>query len=179
MADHDEALARATPLAQAFVRHEAGFAQLTTIDGRGYPVTRTMTAFLLDGWAVGTVQRRTHRRIGQWRQRPQTEVLWVGTPRVGATNENPHVFDLGMLPPRLVSVRGDAEVMPEEWTEEVYRREVTAQRARGHTRAPLRTPSEVAADLVGVRIRPFRVRLEGFGDGAQSFTFDPQQQGDI
>lgn len=179
MAEPDALLVRATLLAQEFVRHEAGFAQLTTIDGRGYPVTRTMTAFLLDGWAVGTVQRRAHRRIGQWRQRPQTEVLWVGTPREGATNENPHVFDLGMLPPRVVSVRGDAEVMPEEWTEEVYRREVTAQRARGHARAPLRTASEVAAELVGVRIRPARVRLEGFGAGAQSFTFDPQQQGDI
>lgn len=179
MADHDDVLAHTTLLARAFVRDEAGFAQLTTVDGRGYPVTRTMTAFLLGGWAVGTVQRRAHRRIGQWRRHPQTEVLWVGTPREGATNENPHVFDLGMLPPRVVAVRGDAEVMPEEWTEEVYRREATAQRARGHTRAPLRTPSEVAADLVGVRIRPFRVRLEGFGDGAQSFTFDPQQQGDI
>jgi hypothetical protein len=178
MADTDRAQSRAALLAQRFVHDEASFAQLTTVDGRGYPVTRTMTAFLLEGWTVGTVQRRAHRRLGQWRQHPQTEVLWVGTPRPGATNQNPHVFDIGRLPPRVVSVRGDAQIMPEEWTEQVYRRAVTAQRALGHTRAPLRSPAEVAAELVGVRIRPFRVRLEGFGDGAQSFTFDPQQQGD-
>ncbi|HET7400089.1 MAG TPA: hypothetical protein VFJ94_16360 [Intrasporangium sp.] len=170
-ADATEATARA--LAQRFVRDEAGFAQLTTLDARGYPVTRTMTAFLLDEWSVATVQRRGHRRIEQWRRRPQTEVTWVGSPRPGATNERPHVFDLGRLPPRVVAVRGEAVLMPPGWTEQVYRAAVTAQRARGNTRAPLRSPEEVAADLVGVLIRPVRVRLEGFGDGAQSFTFVP------
>lgn len=161
--------------ARLFVTEEAGFSQLTTTDARGYPVTRTMTAFLLDDWSVATVQRRTHHRIAQWRRRPQTEVLWVGPPREGATNDSPHVFDLGLLPPRVVAVRGDATPMSVEWTEEVYRAAVTRQRAQGHTRAPLRTPSQVADDLVGVWIRPTRVRLEGFGQGAESFTFTPAQ----
>jgi hypothetical protein len=178
MADGEQARARAALEAQRFVHEEAGFAQVTTVDRKGYPVTRTMTAFLLESWTVATVQRRAHRRLAQWRQHPQTEVLWVGIPRPGATNENPHVFDIGRLPPRVVSVRGDAEAMPEEWTEEVYRTAVSAQRTLGHFRAPLRSPAEVAAELVGVRIRPIRIRLEGFGDGAQSFTIDPQQQGD-
>lgn len=173
-----EQRSRAAMLAQRFVLDEAAFAQLTTIDARGYPVTRTMTAFLLEDWSVATVQRRGHRRVAQWQRRPQTEVVWVGRPRAGATNERPHVFDIGALPPRVVAVRGDAEVMPQDWTETVYRRAVTAQRAAGNDRAPLRTPEEVTAELVGVRIRPIRVRLEGFGDGAQSFTFDPPQQGD-
>lgn len=175
----DEQIASAAQLAQRFVLDEAAFAQLTTIDARGYPVTRTLTAFLLDDWSVATVQRRGHRRVSQWRRRSQTEVVWVGTPREGATNERPHVFDIGALPPRVVAVRGDAEVMPPAWTEQVYRRAVTAQRAAGNDRAPLRTPDEVATDLVGVRIRPIRVRLEGFGDGAQALTFDPPQQGEI
>ena len=38
--------------ARRFVLDEAGFAQLTTIDARGYPVTRTMTAFLQEDWSV-------------------------------------------------------------------------------------------------------------------------------
>ena len=174
----DEQTTRAALLAQQFIVDEVAFAQLTTIDARGYPVTRTMTAFLLADWSVATVQRRGHRRLAQWQRRPQTEVVWVGPPSAGATNERPHVFDIGALPPRVVAVRGDAELMPTDWTEEIYRRAVTAQRAAGNDRAPLRTPVEVAADLVGVRIRPIRVRLEGFGHGAQSFTFDPPQQGD-
>ena len=136
-----------------------------------------MTAFLLEDWGVATVQRRVHQRIRQWERRPQTEAMWVGTPRADATNERPHVFDIGRLPPRVVAVRGDAVVMGSDWTEDIYRRSVTAQRAAGNDRAPLRTVEEVAAELIGVLIRPARVRLEGFGHGAQSFTFDPPQQG--
>ena len=97
--------------ARRFVLDEAEFAQLTTIDARGYPVTRTMAAFLQEDWSVATVQRRLHRRLDQWRRNPRTEVVWTGTPRPGATNERPHVFDLNLLPPRLVAVRGDAQFM--------------------------------------------------------------------
>lgn len=174
----DDGLAGAAALARRFVDDDAGFAQLTTIGAGGYPVTRTMTAFLLEDWSVATVQRRGHRRIGHWRRSPQTEVLWIGSPRPGATNESPHVFDLGGLPPRVVAVRGDAQLMPPDWTEDVYRRAVTAQREAGHDRAPLRTPDAVTRELVGVRINPVRVRLEGFGDGAQTYTFDPHPQGE-
>lgn len=178
MPEPEELLARER--ARRFVLEEAGFAQVTTIDARGYPVTRTMTAFLDDDWGVATVQRRLHRRIGQWQRRPHTGVVWVGTPQDGAANERPHVFDLGLLPPRVVSIRGDARLMPAAWTEQVYRRAASAQRAAGHDRAPLRSPAEVAEELVGVLIRPVRVRLEGFGQGAQSFTFTPEapRQGD-
>lgn len=158
--------------AQQFAR-TAGFAQLTTVDASGHPVTRTMTAFLRPDWSVATVQRRGHRRIAQWRDRPQTEVRWSGAPSPAASNENPHVFDLGLLPPRVVAVRGDAHQMPAEWTEQIYREAVTSQRQQGHTRAPLRSAAAVERDLVGFLITPIRVRLEGFGAGAQSFTFTP------
>ncbi|MEQ4299976.1 hypothetical protein ABNF97_01065 [Plantactinospora sp. B6F1] len=154
-----------------FVRDEAGFAQVTTIDRQGFPVTRTMTAFLGDDWSVSLVQRRGHRRLGQWRRNPHTLVSWVGAAAPGATNERPHVFDLGLLPPRLVSVRGSAEFMPPEWTVDRYRRELDRQRGRGHTRAPQRTDAEAVEELAGVVIHPVRIRLEGFGVGAQSFTW--------
>ena len=104
--------------------------------------------------------------------------MWVGSPRAGVTNDRPHVFDIGRLPPRVVAIRGDAELMESAWTDAIYRRAATKQRAAGNDRAPLRTPDEVAAELAGVLIRPVRVRLEGFGDGAQSFTFNPERQGD-
>ncbi|MFZ5871354.1 MAG: hypothetical protein ACOYXW_12645 [Actinomycetota bacterium] len=169
----DDALARAQEAAQRFVSGEAGFAQVTTLDRRGYPVTRTMTAFLGADWSVSLVQRRAHARLAQWARDPRTLVAWVGTPAPGATNERPHVFDIGQLPPRVVAVRGDAELQPDEWTVRVYREHLDAQRARGFTRAPVRTDDEAARDLAGVVVRPVRVRLEGFGEGAQSFTFDP------
>jgi hypothetical protein len=158
--------------ARGFVLTEAGFAQVTTIDRRGFPVVRTTTAFLTDGWAVDLVQRRGHRRIAQWRRDPRTTVTWVGSPAPGATNDRPHVFDLSLLPPRVVSIRGTAEEMPAEWTVRRYVEELARLRARGGTRAPVRSPAQVEEELVGVRVHPVRVRLEGFGTGAESFTID-------
>jgi pyridoxamine 5'-phosphate oxidase-like protein len=162
--------------AREFVLTEAGFAQVTTIDRRGFPVVRTMTAFLSDGWAVDLVQRGGHRRIAQWRHDPRTTVTWVGSPASGVTNERPHVFDLSLLPPRVVSIRGTAEEMPPEWTARRYFEELVRLRARGGTRAPVRSPEQVEDELVGVRIHPVRVRLEGFGTGAESFTFDCREE---
>lgn len=159
-----------------FVWREAGFAQVTTLDRSGFPVGRTMTAFLEEDWTVSLVQRASHARIAQLRREPRALVTWIGTPAAGASNERPHVFDLGLLPPRAVFVRGRVEFMDEEWTEQRYRENVGRQRAAGHTAAPLRTPEQVAADLVGVRLVPRRIRLEGFGEGAQAFEWTENNQ---
>ena len=87
--------ARAEASALEFLRTEAGFAQVTTLDRQGYPVTRSMTVFPATDWTIGLVQRATHRRLAQWRAVPRTLVTWVGDPAPGMTNERPHVFDLG------------------------------------------------------------------------------------
>lgn len=157
--------------AMHFVLREAGFAQVTTLDRQGFPVGRSMTAFLAPDWSVSLVQRRTHARLAQIRRAPRVLVTWVGAPAPGATNSRPHVFDLGRLPARVVFVRGRAELMQADWTERCYRREVERQRALGHTAAPLRTREQVAEDLVGVRVHPHRVRLEGFGEEARAFEW--------
>ena len=161
--------------AQAFVIEEAGFAQVTTRDQWGFPVARTMTAFLQPDWSVDLVQRRSHTRLRQLQAEPRLLGTWVGAPRPGATNERPHVFDIGQLPPRAVLLRGTAAFMDDAWTMDRYLRHVGDQRAQGFDRAKLRDPEQVTADLVGVRVAPFRLRLEGFGEGAQSFdvTIDP------
>ncbi len=154
-----------------FVRGEAGFAQVTTIDRHGFPVGRSMTAFLNDDWSVDLVQRRSHARLAQLRRDPRTLVTWVGEPAPGATNERPHVFDIGRLPPRAVYVRGTARFMDDAATFACYSRHVTRHRAQGFTRAPLRDADQVRAELIGVHLEPYRVRLEGFGTGAQSFDW--------
>jgi hypothetical protein len=168
--------AQAQRHALAFVSTEAGFAQLTTLDRNGYPVTRTMTAFLSDDWSVALVQRRSHERLHQWQTNPRTQVSWIGPPSPKASNERPHVFDLGLPPPRFVSIRGTAEFMSDSWTVARYHEHLAKQRAAGHTKAPMRTSEQVVTDLVGVLIRPVKVRLEGFGSGAESFTFTPQRE---
>jgi len=157
--------------ALAFVHDEAGFAQVTTIDRHGFPVGRSMTAFLNDDWSVDLVQRRSHARLTQLRRDPRTLVTWVGEPAPGATNERPHVFDIGRLPPRAVYVRGTARFMDDATTVDCYARHVARQRAQGFTRAPLRDADQVLSDLAGVHLEPYRVRLEGFGAGAQSFDW--------
>lgn len=163
----DDVVARA----EAFVRQEAGFAQVTTLDAHGYPVSRSMTAFLADGFVVELVQRRVHRRLAQLSADPRLLTTWVGPPAPAASNERPHVFDLGRLPDRAVMVRGAAQVMDDDWTWEVYARHRAAHLARGADRAPARDRAQVAADLVGMRVVPYRVRLEGFGAGAQSYDW--------
>ena len=165
------ALAVARRAALSFVHDEAGFAQVTTLDRLGYPVLRTMTAFLNQDWSVDLVQRRSHRRLAQWSRDPRTLVAWVGSPAPGSTNEKPHVFDIGRLVPRTVSIRGRAELMPADWTVRCYTEHVNEQRQRGLTRAPVRSPDQVVEELAGVRVHPVRVRLEGFGREAQSFTW--------
>ncbi|NLG21197.1 MAG: hypothetical protein GX555_07160 [Actinomycetales bacterium] len=163
--------AQAEASALEFLRTEAGFAQVTTLDRQGYPVTRSMTVFPATDWTIALVQRATHRRLAQWRAVPRTLVTWVGDPAPGMTNERPHVFDLGRLPSRVVAVRGDAEFMDDDWTVRTYRQHLDEQRAAGHTEAPVRTDDQVRDELVGVLIRPVRVRLEGFGHGPQSFDW--------
>lgn len=161
-----------------FVLEEAGFAQLTTIDRDGFPVGRSMTAFLNEDWSVDLVQRRTHARLAQLRRDPHTLVTWVGDPAPGATNERPHVFDIGRLPSRVVFVRGTARFLDDERTVALYSAHVGKQRAQGFTRAPLRNPAQVISDLVGVHLEPRRVRLEGFGEGARSFDWTFPTDGD-
>ena len=157
--------------ARRFVLDEAGFAQLTTLDRAGCPVARSMTAFLEDDWSISLVQRRVHARIRQFERDDRALVTWVGTPAPDATNERPHVFDIGRLPPRAVFVRGRASFMGDTWTERCYREQVERQRALGHTGAPVRSAKAVADELVGVRLAAVRVRLEGFGEGAQAFEW--------
>jgi hypothetical protein len=60
-------------------------------------------------------------------------------------------------------------------TLEVFRKQTALHRSRGWTKAPERTDENIAAELVGVKINPVLVRVEGFGDGAASFSWDPRQ----
>ncbi|HEX5493709.1 MAG TPA: pyridoxamine 5'-phosphate oxidase family protein [Mycobacteriales bacterium] len=154
-----------------FLRAEAGFAQVVTVGRVGFPVGRTMGAPVNEDWSVDLVQRRVHRRLGQLRANPRLEITWVGPPAPGSVNDRPHVYDFGLLVPRVVFLRGVAEFRDADWTVDRYQRQTRINTARGYAQAPTRTPAEVARDLVGVHVRPVRVRAEGFGAGAQSFTW--------
>src|SRR5690606_10817713 len=58
----------------AFLREEARFAQLYTVDRQGFPVGRTVGAPINDDWSVDLVQRRVHRRLGQLARNPHLEI---------------------------------------------------------------------------------------------------------
>jgi hypothetical protein len=155
---------------------EAGFAQVFSINKAGYPVGRTMAAPIDDDFTVWLVQRKVHKRIGHWKRNPRTEVLWVGTPAPGSRNDSPHVYDRNLLVPRAVFLRGDAEFLDDAMLIDVFQRQTAIHRARGWTKAPQRTPENIVAELIGVRIRALQVRVEGFGQGAESFTWQPGAQ---
>lgn len=158
-----------------FLCDEAGFAQLITVNREGFPIGRTVGAVVGDDWTVDLVQRRSHRRLAQLRRNPNAELIWTGTPKPGARNDHPAVYDFGWQVPRCVFLRGVAEFMPPEWTVEQYRRRTDALLAKGFTRAPARTDEDVAAELTGVLVHPVRLRAEGFGDGAQSFDWTAKE----
>ena len=158
-----------------FLREEARFAQLYTVSGEGFPVGRTVGAPINDDWSVDLVQRRGHRRLRQLAGNPRLEIVWVGAPRTGSRNDHPAVFDYGWLVPRAVFLRGLAEPMDEEQTVSAYQRLRAPLLARGLSRAPDRSPQNVREALLGVHVRPLRVRAEGFGEGAEPFTWAAEE----
>lgn len=164
-------LAKVQQAVLTFLAREAGFAQVYTVNGDGFPVGRTMVAPVNDDWSVDLIQRRVHRRLAQLRRNPRVEITWVGTPALGSTNDHPHVYDWGLLVPRVVFLRGLAEFMGDEWTDQQYQRQSAIQRGKGLTKAPLRDAENVRAELVGIHVHPVQVRAEGFGTGPQSFTW--------
>jgi hypothetical protein len=159
----------------AFLKEEAGFAQVVSINRAGFPVARTMVAAISDDWSVTTVQRRVHKRLGQLRRNPRMEIIWTGTPAPDSINDRPHVYDTGLLVPRVVFLRGLAEFLDPEETIRRFRRQTAIFRDQGHFNAPERTDENIREELVGVYVRPLQVRAEGFGAGAQSFTWDVPQ----
>lgn len=154
-----------------FVRHEAGFAQVVTINHQGFPVGRTMVAPVEDDWSVYLVQRNVHRRIDQWRRHPATEIIWVGAPHRDNRNLAPHVYDWCVQVPRVVFLRGLARFLDTEELVAAYERQTRRNREAGRWLAPERDREEVVRDLVGVRIEPLQVRAEGFGPGPESLTW--------
>jgi hypothetical protein len=130
-----------------------------------------MGAPVNENWSVDLVQRGTHGRLRQLRRNPRLEIIWVGTPAPDSVNDRPHVYDFGLAVPRVVFLRGVAEFMDADWTVARYRRLTEVHRRKGQTKALDRTPDNVRAELVGIRVSPLQVRAEGFGAGAQSFTW--------
>ncbi|GAA4676797.1 hypothetical protein [Gordonia humi] len=155
--------------ARAFVQCEAGFAQVVTFDRLGEPIGRSTSAFLADDWTVEMVQRRVHRRNAQLERDPRVLVTWVGAPSPESVNDSPWTFDLGLTIPRAVFVRGTARLLDADQTWDAYLRHTERLRAAGHVRAPRRDRAEIDETMRGVRITPSRIRVEGFGDGAQAF----------
>jgi len=113
-----------------------------------------------------------HRRLDQIRRNPRMEIVWVGPARPDSVNDRPHVYDFGLEVPQVVFVRGLAELMTAEEMVATYDRQTTIQRAKGLTKAPLRSADQAREELVGIRVRPTQVRVEGFGVGATSFTWN-------
>lgn len=154
-----------------FLCEEAQFAQLFTVGAAGYPVGRSVGAPINDDWSVDLVQRRTHRRLRHIARHPYVEIVWVGSPRPGSRNDRPAVFDYGWLVPRAVYLRGLAQPLTDEETLAAYQRLRAPLLAAGLTRAPDRSPGDVRENLTGIHVRPVRLRVEGFGEGAESFTW--------
>jgi hypothetical protein len=161
-----------------FLREEAGFAQVVTVNAAGFPVGRTMGAPIADDWSVTLIQRNVHRRIGQLRRNPKLEIIWTAPPAPDSINDRPHVYDFGLAVPRVVFLRGLAHFLDPEETIARFRRQTALHLARGQTLAPEFSDEDVRQRLVGIHVRPLQVRAEGFGAGARSFTWTIESEAD-
>ena len=130
-----------------------------------------MVAPIQPDWSVVLVQRSVHKRLEQMKNNPHVEIVWVGTSVPGSVNDRPHVYDFGLLIPRVVFLRGLAEFMDEQAAAEAFQSQTIIQRAKGLTSAPMRSIENIKEELVGVRIVASQIRAEGFGTGAESFTW--------
>lgn len=154
-----------------FLIEEASFAQVVTVNRDGFPVGRSMVAPVDEDWSVPLVQRKVHHRIAHWRRNPATEIIWQGSPHRDNRNLFPHVYDLCVQVPRVVFLRGTAEFMDDDELAACYEAQSEGSRRAGRNLAPERNRQQVLEELVGVRIRPVRVRAEGFANGPESFTW--------
>ncbi len=164
-------LAKISEAAMRFVTQEAGFAQVYTVNREGFPVGRTMVAVLNPDWSVSLVQRKVHKRIGQLQRNPNVEILWLGDPSPDSVNDRPHVYDWGLAIPRAVFLRGRARFMSDDELVETFTTQTAIQRAKGLTKAPERDRWNILEELAGIVVDPVQVRAEGFGTGAESFTW--------
>ena len=164
-------LSEVAEAAMRFVVQEAGFAQVYTVNREGFPVGRTMVAVLNPDWSATLVQRKVHRRIGQLQRNPNVEILWLGEPAADSVNDRPHVYDWGLTIPRAVFLRGTARFMSDGELLETFITRTAIQRGKGLTKAPERDPENVLEELLGIVLQPVQVRVEGFGTGAESFTW--------
>lgn len=155
----------------AFLTQEAGFAQVCSISNEGFPVGRTVGAPVNADWSVDLIQRSVHRLLGQLRRNPRVDVIWLGSPAPESVDDRPHVYDFGLPVPRAVFLRAVAEFMDTEWTIEQFQPLTAIHRAREQVKAPERTVADIRAQLVGIRVRPVRVRREGSGAGAQDYAW--------
>ena len=154
-----------------FLMEEAGFAQVSSVNAQGFPVGRTMVAPINPDWSVTLVQRSVHKRLLHLRRNPRMEIIWTADPLPDSVNDRPHVYDYGLAVPRVVFLRGLAEFLDADETLVRYRAQTAANLAKGHDKAIERTDENVHQELVGIQVKPVQVRAEGFGAGAQSFTW--------
>lgn len=130
-------------------------AQLFTLDRDGYPAGRSVGVLLNDDWTVDCLADRTRGRALQAAANPRVAIMW----------------DDGAQPvPRVLFIRGDAEVQEGVPMLEAHRRRMDNFIRRGEPRSP-RAAEELLRHMVNIRITPRRIRIEGFGKGTESFDF--------
>ncbi len=132
-------------------------AQLFTLDPDGYPAGRTVGVLLNEDWTVDCLAERTRHRALQAAANPRVAIMWD---------------DGGQPVPRVLFIRGDAEIQDGPAMLEAHHRRMQNFVRRGEPRSP-RSAEELLRYMVNIRIHPRVIRIEGFGSGTQAFEFRP------
>jgi general stress protein 26 len=144
-----------------WLQTKAGFAQVYTINKDGFPTGRTMGAPVNDDWSVDLIQgNQGYDRVNQVRQNPKLEILWIDTRS-------------DQVVPKAVFLRGVGEVYEGDRVIEEYDRRWALNQQRGRARGEKRPADEVRRTLIGIKVRPERIRVEGFGEGSEVFIWKP------
>jgi general stress protein 26 len=142
--------------ALAFLQERMGFAQVHTVNEAGYPAGRTMGASINDDWTLDMIGPKGARRIDHVRNNGKVEVVWV---------------DNSTRIPKAVFLQGTGTVFEGDELVERYNRRMDINEARGRGRGPRQAPDVVRETLLGIHVKPVRVRVEGFGEGTEIFSW--------
>jgi hypothetical protein len=137
----------------------AGFCQVFTINRDGFPTGRTMGGPINADWSVDLIQGQTgFDRVNQVRANNRLELLWI---------------DTAERVPKAVFLRGTGEIYEGDRVVDEYNRRMERNASRGRPAAHVLSADEVKATLIGIKVTPVRIRVEGFGERSEVYAWNP------
>jgi hypothetical protein len=133
------------------------FAQMITIDARGFPTVRTLGGRLMPDWTVDIFTFKHFARLKHVRRTPRMAMMWLQPPEPGSSSRTP----------KLIAAKGTAEIIEGE----ALRPIVEQRLASGPNREGM-TVERYLNEVALIRFHAEEFRAEGFAAEGSELTWD-------